>query len=86
MVSIASDKGLEVKQGERVEMHCSATGVGADNFVYQWFLNDLPIAGDTSTLVIDVVSKENTGDYQCFVRNLYDGIGQSEVVKLVLGT
>ena len=86
MVNIVANKGLEVKEGERVEMYCSATGVGTDNFIYQWFLNDLPVAGqDTSTLVIGAVSEDNTGDYQCFVRNQYDGIGQSEVVKLVLG-
>ena len=86
MVSIVPDKRLKVEQGERVEIHCSATGVGTDNFVYQWFLNDLPIVGqDTSTLVIDVVSEDNTGEYQCFVRNQYNGSGQSEVVQLVLG-
>ena len=86
MVSIVANKGPKVKQGERVEMYCSATGVGADNFVYQWFLNDLPVAGqDTPTLVIGDASEDNTGDYKCFVRNWYDGIGESEVVKLVLG-
>ena len=86
MVSIVSDKELKVKEGERVKMHCSADGVGAENFVYQWFLNDLSFASDTSTFVIGAVSEDNTGDYQCFVRNQYNGIGQSEVVKLVLGT
>ena len=86
MVSIVPNKELNFKEGERVEMYCSAAGVGADNFIYQWFLNDFPIAGDTSTLVIGAVLEDNTGDYQCFVRNQYNGIGQSEVVKLVLGT
>ena len=60
--------------------------MGANDFVYQWFLNDFPIAVQhTSILVIDAVSEDNTGDYKCFVRNQYKGIGQSEVVKLVLG-
>ena len=86
MVSIASEKEIEVSKGEHVNLFCSATGVGADGFVYQWFLNGLPVAGqDTSTLVIGPVSEDNTGDYKCFVRNQYNGIGQSEVVTLILG-
>ena len=86
MVSIASEKQIEVSKDEHVTLFCSATGVGADDFVYQWFLNGLPVAGqDTSTLVIGPVSEDNTGDYKCFVRNQYNGIGQSEVVTLILG-
>ena len=86
MVSIASEKEIEVSKGEYVNLFCSATGVGADGFVYQWFLNGLPVADqDTSTLVIGPVSEDNTGDYKCFVRNQYNGIGQSEVVALILG-
>ena len=86
MVSIASQNQVEVRKGEQVEFVCSATGVGTDHFIYQWFLNDLPLAGQrTSTLVNDVVSEDNTGDYKCFARNQYNGTGQSEVVTLVLG-
>ena len=85
MVSIASEN-QEVKKGEHLEFLCFAIGVGADHFIYQWFLNDLPVAGQhTSTLVISAVSEDNTGDYKCFVRNQYNGTGQSEVVTLVLG-
>ena len=58
--------------------------MGADHFIYQWFLNDLPVAGkDVSTLVISAVSEDNTEDYKCFVRKQYNGTGQSEVVTLV---
>ena len=86
MVSIASENQVEVRKGEHIEFVCSATGVEADNFIYQWFLNDLPVAGqDTSTLIISAVSEDNAGDYKCFVRNQYNGTGQSEVVTLVLG-
>ena len=86
VVSIVSEKEVQVREGERVEFVCSATGVGIDNFIYQWFLNDRPVAGqDTPTLVIVAVSENNTGDYKCFVRNQYNGIGQSEVATLVLG-
>ena len=86
MVSITSEKEVKVRKGELVEFNCSATSVGADHFIYQWFLNDLPVAGQgASTLVISAVSEDNTGDYNCFVRNQYSGTGQSEVVTLVLG-
>ena len=81
-----SEKEVKVRKGELAEFYCSATGVGADDFIYQWFLNDLPVAGkDASTFIISAVSEANTGDYKCFVRNQYNGIGQSEVVTLVLG-
>ena len=87
VVSITSEIKVKVKKGEHVEFICSATGVGANDFIYQWFLNDLPVAGqDTATLVIDAVSEDNTGDYRCFVRNRYKGTGQSEVATLILGT
>ena len=87
MVSILPEDKIQVMKEEGFEFVCSATGVGADSFVYQWFLNDLPIADqNTSTLVIRTVSENDTGDYQCFVRNQYNGIGQSEVTRLILGT
>lgn len=86
MVNIALQKEVKVSKGEYIEILCSATGVGADGFMYQWFLNDLPIADqDGSILVIGAVTEDNTGDYKCFVRNQYNGIGQSEAVKLVIG-
>ena len=86
MVNIASEKEVEVRKRELVEFVCSATGVGADDIIYQWFLNDLPVAGqDTSILVINAVSEDNTGAYKYFVRNEYNETGQSEVVTLVLG-
>ena len=86
MVQIVSEVEVKAREGERVEFICSATGIGSDDFVYQWFLNDLHIANqDKSTLVIGAASENDTGDYRCFVRNQYNGIGQSEVARLVLG-
>ena len=85
MVIVASEKQIEVRKGVYIEFICSAIGVGADGFVYQWYLNDLPVASQhTSILVIGAVSENNTGGYKCFVRNQYNGTGQSEVVTLVL--
>lgn len=86
VVSIVSEREVKVKGGERAEFVCSATGVGTDNFIYKWYLNDLPVAGqDKPILVIVAVSEDNTGDYKCFVRNQYNGVGESEVAKLILG-
>ena len=86
VVSIVSDKEIKVKLGERVEIHCCAAGLGADNFIYQWFLNGFPVAGqNSSTLIISVVSEVNTGEYQCSVSNEYHSTGRSEVVTLGLG-
>ena len=85
MVNIAPQKEVKVREGEHVKFTCSATGVGADGFIYQWFLNDLPVANQhTSTLTIAAMSENNAGDYRCFVRNQYNATSQSEVVTLVL--
>ena len=86
MVRIESKAEIKVRRGERVEFVCSATGVGSVYFIYQWFLNGLPINDqDTSTLVIDAVLENDAGNYKCFVRNQYNGTGQSEEATLVLG-
>ena len=86
MVIILPEDEIQVMKERRVEFVCSATGVGADSFVYQWFLNDLPVTDqNASTLIIRAVSENDTGNYQCFVRNQYDGIGQSEVTRLISG-
>jgi len=77
---------VKVKKGERTEFTCSATGVDASNFKYQWFLNKVLITGqNTSTLVINAVTEDNTGDYTCSVSNSYGGIGNSKVARLTLG-
>ena len=77
---------VEVRKGDNVEFICSATGMGASNFTYQWFLNDLPVAVQAMpTLVINDVTESDTGDYVCFVRNPYGGIGQSGVARLIIG-
>ena len=77
---------IEVKKGGYAEFSCFATGVGADDFEYQWFLNKALIAEqNTSILVTDEVSEYNTGEYTCSVKNLYEGIGRSGVAILILG-
>ena len=76
---------VKVEKGKGAKYVCSATGLGIANFIYQWFLNDLPIADQAMpTLVINDVTEDDTGDYMCFVRNQYEGIGQSGVARLIL--
>ena len=85
MVNIVPTQ-IEVQKGGYAEFNCSATGVGTDDFEYQWFLNKALVAGqNTSTLVTDEVSEYNAGEYTCSVRNIYGGIGRSGVARLILG-
>ena len=64
---------------------CSATGVGFDDFKYQWFLNNDPVPGhDTSTLIITSISESNTGGYTCSVQNPYGSIGRSNNTAVLL--
>ena len=88
VVSVMARGETELKEGERTEFICLATGVGADNFKYQWFLNNRLIGDeDAQTLVVDSVSEDNTGDYTCSVLNEYKVIGRSNnTITLVLGT
>jgi len=77
---------VKVNKGEHAEFTCLATGVDASNFKYQWFLNKvLIISQNTSTLVINAVIEDNTGDYTCSVSNSYRGISNSKVARLTLG-
>ena len=77
---------IQTTEGKTVEFICIAHGLGATNFTYQWFLNDLPVSEVSPNLVINDVSQANTGDYVCFVRNPYGSISQSETARLILGT
>ena len=79
---------VTVKNGGRVLFNCSATGVGAKDFKFQWLFNSypsIPVGEDTSVLVISSVSEDNMGSYACEVTNSFGGSGQSEMAKLYLG-
>ena len=76
---------INATKGGRAEFNCLASGVGATDFEYQWFLNQLRIPDqNTSTLIINDVTYANGGDYTCSVRNPYKGIGHSGVAKLFI--
>ena len=88
MVTIANAGEIVVKEGEQAEFICLATGIGANNFKYQWFLNRNTVVGqDTQTLIISSVSEGDTGGYTCSVLNPYGGIGRSNnTAVLTLGS
>ena len=87
MVTI-TPTNITVKEGEYVEFKCSATGLGANDFKYQWYINQHPVSkeGNTSVYIISSVSEEDVGNYTCEVRDHYGNIGQSAVARLFLST
>ena len=88
VVFIAPTGKVVVKKGEHAEFNCLATGVGAANFKYQWFLNNESIAHqNTRTLTVTSVSAANTGEYTCSVLNPYEVMSRSNnTATLILGT
>ena len=88
MVTVVPSGEVVFKEGDNLKFVCSATGVGFNDFKYQWFLNSDPVPGhDMSTLIINSVTESNTGRYTCSVLNPYGGIGRSNnSVVLILGT
>ncbi|XP_065906698.1 uncharacterized protein [Dysidea avara] len=75
---------VNATRGQRVTFSCSANGVGVGTFVYGWLLNGIPISGETSPNLIVTTLGDNTGNYQCTVRNTYNGFGRSPVATLIL--
>ena len=75
---------ITLDEGDNTSFICSATGVGADGFKYQWFLNDALIFDNSSALKIRHVSENTTGNYTCFVENSYGATGHSDVGRLYL--
>ena len=77
---------ITVKEGEDVKFKCIATGLGANDFEYQWFINQRPASEDRNTPVytISSVSEEDVGNYTCKVHDRYGNFGQSAVARLFL--
>ena len=63
----------------------TVSGVGVENFVYQWRHNGTIIIGETGdTLMITNVMESDSGDYECIVSNQYGDSNQSDVAVLVV--
>ena len=83
MVTI-SPLNITADRGKQVTFSCSATGIAANSFTYGWLLNGVPVSGEESSSLVATASEDNTGDYQCTVRNKYGGFNQSSVATLIL--
>ena len=63
----------------------TVSGVGVQNFMYQWRHNGTVITGETGdTLVITNVMENDSGDYECIVTNEYGDSDTSDVVVLMV--
>ena len=83
MATITSSTN-EADSGQPVTFSCSATGVGANSFVYGWLLNGDPVEMRTMQTLKVAASEDTAGDYQCTVRNRFKGFSRSKVVRLTL--
>jgi len=83
-VATITSSTSEVDPGQPVTFSCSATGVGANSFVYGWLRNGDPVETRTMEMFKVAASEDTAGDYQCTVRNRFKGFGLSKVVTLKL--
>ena len=61
------------------------TGVGSNNFTYQWRHNGTNISGETGdTLVITNVMDSDGGNYSCIVTNEFRDTNESFNVILII--
>jgi len=61
-----------VEVTDTVKFTATTSGVGKENYSYQWRHNGEDIAGETSiTLTIDSVTDHHSGTYECVVKNVY---------------
>ena len=74
-------QSVEVTQP--VKFTITVSGVGKENFSYQWRHNGEDINGETSnTLTIDSVTKDDGGTYECVVKNGYGDCVTSNISEL----
>ena len=70
-----------------VKFTATVSGVGKENFSYQWRHNGADINGETgNTLTIDSVTNDHIGNYECVVENEFgDSVTSSESELTVKG-
>ena len=78
-----SSQSVEVTHN--VTFTTMVTGVGSNNFTYQWKHNGTIINGETGdNLVITNVMESNGGNYSCTVDNQFGDTVTSNVVVLIV--
>ena len=74
-------QSVEVTQ--TVKFITKVSGIGKENFSYQWRHNGVHINGETGdTLIIDGVTKDYNGNYECVVKNEYGDSATSDASVL----
>ena len=72
-----------VEIAQHVKFTTTVSGVGKENFSYQWRHNGEDINGETNnTLAIDSVIKDHLGTYECVVKNEYGDCVTSNISEL----
>ena len=85
MTVIPSSQSVEVTHN--ATFTTMVTGVGSNNFIYQWRHNGTIISGENGdTLIIRNVTLDNTGYYSCTVVNLYGDSNSSSATLVVTGS
>ena len=61
------------------------SGVGSEDFTYQWFHNGTIISDENGrSLVITNVTESKSGKYECIVSNYYNNTAISEAATLTV--
>ena len=62
----------------------NVTGVGAEEFTYQWRHNDIVMTGEVSEMLfIPYVEESDGGYYECIVTNVFGDTGVSNAAELI---
>ena len=82
--------GLTVTQSVEVThtamFTTTVSGVGVENFMYQWRHNGTIIIGETGdTLMITNVMESDSGDYECIVTNQYGDVATAAANLIIYG-
>ena len=82
-VVIVDPTSQSVQVMQTVKFTTAVSGVGKENFIYQWRHNGDNIKGETSnTLILKSVAECQCGDYVCVVTNDYGDWITSDISRL----
>ena len=74
-----------VKVTQPVKFTTTVSGVGKENFSYQWRHNGIDINAKTcNTLTINGVTNNHCGNYECVVENEYGDFATSNTSELIV--